>query len=154
MCSFSMQVLVYDLAVERLQSAQRPTDSDLSVNYRGHSSDFALRQFVKCLSLHLEREIRLHGYGTWIIGRENMAVWLVLQIYHHDLILVCHLVGYHFIQVFDHFAALFVDGIAEHVVHVSKVIWVLWCSFAQASLIEQLGSRCLYRLSLLVASPL
>ena len=96
----------------------------------------------------------MNGYGTWIIGRENMAVRLVFQIYHHDLILVCHLVGYHFIQVSYHFSALFVDGIAENVVHVSKVIWVLRGSFAQTSLIEQLGSRCLYGMGLLVAGPL
>ena len=154
MCSFFVQVLVYDLAVERLQCAQRSANPDLSVYHRGHSSDFALGQFVKCLSLHFESKIRLHGYGTWIIGCENMAVWLVLQIYHHDLILVCHLVGHHFIQVFYHFAALFIDRIAKHVVHVSEVIWVLRGSFAQAILVEQLGSRCFYRLSLLVTGPL
>jgi len=92
-----VQVLVHDFAVERLQCAERPANSYLAVDNRGDSTDFSFSQFIKCLSLHFECEIRLHWYRLRIIGRENMTTWIVLEVNNHDLVLVSHLISHNFV---------------------------------------------------------
>ena len=138
-CLF-VKVFVNDLAVELLQGAQRSANSYLAVDHGRHSSDFALSQLIESLSFHFQCKIRFHVDWGRVVRSENMALRVRLEVYHHDLVLVSHLVGNNFVTILHHFVPFFVNWRTENVIHVAKVIWVLGSHFSEVVLIKQLSS--------------